>query len=122
MYCFSNSAEAPYAALATLQGARLTAHGIMLGEQRAEITIQNVGERAALGIFIQDRLDEWNLSVDYQYVTLMPGESAALHVSWSKRFRFGFDDYASIQSDAPKLEALGIGLDAPVEVEIEGSM
>lgn len=118
-YCFSNSATEPYAAIAALHGAQLVAHAASTGERSAAITVRNTGERAALGVFIQDRLDEWNLSVDRQYETLLPGESFTMRVSWSKRFRFGFDEYASIQSDAPKLEIMGIGLDAPLEVGVD---
>lgn len=116
-YYFSNYSEKPYRAAAALSGAKLEARIVSCEEDSAVIRLTNTGDAAVLHAYVEDAADEWNLSVQENFRTLLSGESFEMQVKWSRRFRVGFDAFDSRTTERPLLTISGIGLDHGVQVE-----
>lgn len=116
-YYFSNHNEKPYRAAASLSGAVLQASIISRGEDSAVIRLTNTGNVPVLHAYVEDASDEWNLSVQENFHTLLTGESFDLQVKWSRRFRVGFDAFDRRTTEQPVLTICGIGLDESLQVQ-----
>lgn len=116
-YYFSNTQEKPYHAAATLTGARLTAEVEVERGESALIRVTNTGDIPVLHAYVEDASDEWNLMAEDNFRTLLPGEDWLVSVTWSRRFRVGFDDFDAPTTDRPALTVRGIGLEGGVDVQ-----
>ena len=116
-YYFSNTQEKPYHAAATLTGACLTAEAEVERGKSALIRVTNTGNVPVLHAYVEDASDEWNLMVEDNFRTLLPGEDWLVSVKWSRRFRIGFDDFDAPMTDRPALTVRGIGLEGGVDVQ-----
>lgn len=115
-YYFSGAGDRPYQAAAALRGGQLAARTLETDGTGALLELTNTGTVAVLHIAVRDALDEWSLTLDDSFRTLLPGERWRVRVTWRKRFRFGFDAYAALPSRAPRLQVQGIGMDGPLTV------
>lgn len=116
-YYFSNTQEKPYHAAATLTGARLTAEVEVERGESALIRVTNTGDVPVLHAYVEDASDEWNLMAEDNFRTLLPGEDWLVSVTWSRRFRVGFDDFDAPTTNRPALTVRGIGLEGGVDVQ-----
>jgi len=115
-YYFSSHRERPYRYAAGLGGAQVSAVVEGREESSATIRVTNRGKTPVLHASIEDASDEWNLLLQENYRTLLPGESWLAQVRWSRRFRIGFDDFDQCTTLCPVLTVRGIGLEDGVKV------
>lgn len=116
-YYFSNFSEKPYRAAAELSGAKLEARIVSCEKDSAVVRLTNTGSEPVLHAYVEDASDEWNLSIEENFRTLLPGESFDMRVRWSRRFRVGFDAFDTRTTEQPLLTINGIGLDHGVQAD-----
>lgn len=61
--------------------------------------VTNRGTSVALHIHCLERSDQWLTLPEDDFFTLFPGESRRVSVSFRKRFRYGFDEYADVKAE-----------------------
>lgn len=115
-YYFASRQERPYAAAAALAHGCVTAQIVEQAENSAVIRVVNDGKVPVLHAAAEDADDAWNLMLEDNFHTLLPGEIWETRVSWEPRFRVGFDEFAPASAAQPRLVVDGIGLDAPAPV------
>ncbi len=65
--------------------------------------VTNTGSEAAIHVRAEEQGDRYNILLDDNFVTLFPGETKRFRVTCAPKFRFGFDEYAQVETGAPAI-------------------